>query len=43
MLQDIPAADVRRIRVLRGPAASAQYLEAANGIILIELRSPDPG
>ena len=43
MLQNIPAAEVRRIRVLRGPAASAQYLDAANGIILIELRSPNPG
>ena len=39
MLQDIPAAEVKRIRVLRGPAASAQYIDAVNGIILIELRS----
>ena len=39
MLQDIPAVEVRRIRVLRGPAASAQYIDAVNGVILIELRS----
>ena len=39
MLQDIPAVEVKRIRVLRGPAASARYIDAVNGVILIELRS----
>jgi hypothetical protein len=39
MLQDIPAVEVRRIHVLRGPAASARYMDAVNGVILIELRS----
>lgn len=38
VLMEIPASAVERIRILRGPAAAAQYAEAANGIILIETR-----
>ena len=43
-LEQIPASEVRQIRVLRGPAASAQYAEASNGVILIETRrgAPNP-
>lgn len=37
-LETIPASQVTRIRILRGPAASAQYAESANGVILIETR-----
>jgi TonB-dependent Receptor Plug Domain len=37
-LQDIPANDVERIRVLRGASASMRYPEGANGVILIETR-----
>ena len=35
-LERIPAADVARIRVLRGPASTALYPNAAAGVILIE-------
>jgi outer membrane receptor protein involved in Fe transport len=38
LLQEIPASSVERIRVLRGPAAAAQYPDASNGVILIETR-----
>ena len=37
-LEMIPASMVERIRVLRGPAAGAQYPDAASGVILIETR-----
>ena len=37
-LEMIPASIVQRIRVLRGPAAGAQYPDANNGVILIETR-----
>ncbi len=37
-LEMIPASIVERIRVLRGPAAGAQYPDANNGVILIETR-----
>ena len=37
-LETIPASQVRQIRILRGPAAAAQYSESANGVILIETR-----
>jgi len=36
VLEMIPASDVRQIRVLRGPAASAFYGESASGVIVIE-------
>ncbi len=45
-LEMIPASAVKRIRVLRGPSAGAQYPDATNGVILIETRqgqSGDPG
>ncbi len=38
VLELIPAEDVERIRILRGPAAAAAYADAANGIILVETR-----
>ena len=34
VLEMIPASEIKRIRVLRGPAAAAQYGESANGVIL---------
>lgn len=37
----IPADEVDRIRVLRGPSAASQYADAANGVILIETRRGD--
>jgi outer membrane receptor protein involved in Fe transport len=37
-LDRIPASDVAGIRVLRGPSATAQYGDAASGVILIETR-----
>lgn len=37
-LEQIPAEQVERIRVLRGPSAAARYAESANGIILVETR-----
>lgn len=41
ILEDIPATQIRQIRVLRGPSASARFGESANGVILIEtLRGP---
>jgi hypothetical protein len=36
VLELINASDVSRIRVLRGPAAGAEFAEAFNGVILIE-------
>ena len=38
VLEQIPASSVERIRVLRGPAAAAEYPNAFNGVILIETR-----
>lgn len=35
-LEDLSATEVRRIRVLRGPSAASLYLDAANGVILVE-------
>jgi outer membrane receptor protein involved in Fe transport len=43
VLEQIPASDVRQIRVLRGPAAAARYAGAANGVILIETRRGGAG
>jgi outer membrane receptor protein involved in Fe transport len=43
VLEQIPARDVRQIRVLRGPAATARYAGAANGVILIETRRGGAG
>jgi hypothetical protein len=37
-LEQIPAARVARIRVLRGPSAAAAYADAASGVILVETR-----
>lgn len=42
VLETIPASDVKRIRVLRGPAASARFADSVNGVILIELRTGEP-
>ena len=36
VLDDIPAADVKRIRVIKGPSAGAMFGDSANGVILIE-------
>jgi iron complex outermembrane receptor protein len=36
VLELINASDISRIRVLRGPAAGAEFAEAFNGVILIE-------
>ena len=36
LLEGISATSVERIRILRGPAASARYPDSANGVILIE-------
>lgn len=36
VLDDLPASQVKRIRVLKGPSAAAQFADSANGIILIE-------
>jgi TonB-dependent starch-binding outer membrane protein SusC len=36
ILDDIPASQVSRIRVLRGSSAAAMYGDSANGVILIE-------
>lgn len=38
ILEDIPADDVVRIRVLKGPSAPPAYARSANGVILIETR-----
>jgi TonB-dependent starch-binding outer membrane protein SusC len=35
-LDQIPASNVKRIRVLRGASAAARYADSANGVILIE-------
>lgn len=36
VLDDLPASQVKRIRVLKGPSAAAQFGDSANGVILIE-------
>ena len=36
VLDDLPASQVKRIRVLKGPSAAAQFADSANGVILIE-------
>ena len=38
-LKQIPASDVIEIEVLRGPAATARYPLAANGVVLVETRA----
>lgn len=38
ILDEIPASQIKSIRVLRGPSASAAYGDAADGVILIETR-----
>ncbi len=40
VLDQIPASDVRRIRVLRGPASVSRYAGAAAGVIVIETGAP---
>ena len=42
VLETIPASEVKQIRVLRGPAASARFADSVNGVILIELRKGEP-
>jgi hypothetical protein len=42
VLDQIPAADVLRIRVLRGPAAATLYPLSAAGVILVETRRAPP-
>jgi hypothetical protein len=42
VLDQIPAAEVQRIRVLRGPAAAARYPLSAAGVILVETRRAGP-
>ena len=42
VLDQIPAADVQRIRVLRGPAAATRYPLSAAGVILVETRRASP-
>ena len=39
ILTEIPSSDVLRIRVLKGPSASSEYQDAANGVILVETRT----
>lgn len=36
LLDEIPATDVKRIRILKGPSADAMFGDSANGVILIE-------
>ena len=36
LLAELPAADIVRIQVMRGPSASALYQNAVNGVILVE-------
>lgn len=36
ILSEIPATEVRRIRVIRGAAAGPEYGDSANGVILVE-------
>lgn len=43
ILEQIPAGDVVRIRVLRGPSAPSAYANSANGVILIETRKGSGG
>ncbi|NIU38163.1 MAG: TonB-dependent receptor plug domain-containing protein [Gemmatimonadetes bacterium] len=43
ILEEIPAGDVVRIRVLRGPSAPSAYANSANGVILIETRKGPGG
>lgn len=38
ILEEIPASDIERIRILRGASAASMYADAANGVILIESR-----
>ena len=38
VLELIPADQVERIRILRGPSAEAAYADATNGVILVETR-----
>lgn len=38
VLESIPASEVERIRVLRGPSAAAIYGDSSNGVILVETR-----
>ena len=38
-LSQIPASDVEKIEVLRGPAAAVRYPLAANGVVLVTTRS----
>ena len=40
-LEQIPAASVTRIRVLRGPASTSRYPSAAAGVILVETMGRD--
>lgn len=43
-LESIPASQVERIQVLSGPAAASRFMEAANGVILVEtVRGGDSG
>lgn len=42
VLDQIPAAAVKRIRILRGPASVSRYPTAAVGVILIETGDPGP-
>lgn len=35
-LTELPSTDIRRIRVLRGPSASALYQDSVNGVILVD-------
>ena len=39
-LSEIPATSVTRIRVLRGPASTSMYPQAAAGVILVETMGP---
>jgi TonB-dependent starch-binding outer membrane protein SusC len=39
VLDQIPASNVKRIRVLRGSSAAARYADSANGVILIETQT----
>ena len=38
VLELIPASEVERIRVLRGPSAAVEYPDATHGVILVEMR-----
>lgn len=42
-LQDIPASDVQKIRVLRGATSTTLYPDGANGVILIDTRGGPGG